>query len=218
MDVSVVIGFRDWGIRRLRLAVTSIKESFGTSEGEVVLSDFGSVERHASEELAKELGIQYVYTETDGPWSRSRALNAGFAVSKGDILVSTDADMIFSPKSFERIVEVAKSNPNSAFFLQCRDLPEHMTDEWVDENPDAWAEMEAASRLRHRWGMGGMMAISRVGFEAIRGFDERLHTYGGEDLDFAQRARRAGFKTMWIEDPQVQIGRASCRERVFLRV
>ena len=205
MDVSVVIGFRDWGIRRLRLAVTSIKESFGTAEGEVVLSDFGSVERHASEELAKELGIQYVYTETDGPWSRSRALNAGFAVSKGDILVSTDADMVFSPKSFERIVEVAKSNPNSAFFLQCRDLPEHMTDGWVDENPDAWAEMEAASRLRPRWGMGGMMAISRVGFEAIRGFDERLHTYGGEDLDFAQRARRAGFKTMWIEDPQVRM-------------
>lgn len=205
MDVSVVIGFRDWGIQRLRLAVTSIQNSFNGIEGEVVLSDYGSSSRQETEQLAAELGISYVYTPRIGPWSRSRALNAGFAIATGDFLVSTDADMVFSPRSFEKIVAIAKRNPTAAYFLQCRDLPEHMTDDWVAAHPSDWDSMEAASRLRPRWGMGGMMAISRRGFNAIRGFDERLHTYGGEDLDFAQRARRAGYKTLWIEDPGVRM-------------
>lgn len=205
MDVSVVIGFRDWGIQRLRLAVTSIQNSFNGIDGEVVLSDYGSSNRQETEQLAAELAISYVYTPKNGPWSRSRALNAGFAIASGDFLVSTDADMVFSPRSFEKIVEIAKGNPTAAYFLQCRDLPEHMTDDWVAAHPSDWEGMEAESRLRPRWGMGGMMAISRRGFNAIRGFDERLHTYGGEDLDFAQRARRAGYKTLWIEDPDVRM-------------
>ena len=96
MDVSVVIGFRDWGIQRLRLAVTSIQNSFNGIEGEVVLSDYGSSSRQETEQLAAELGISYVYTPRIGPWSRSRALNAGFAIATGDFLVSTDADMVFS--------------------------------------------------------------------------------------------------------------------------
>lgn len=204
VDVSVVIGFRDWGTRRIRLAVESIQRSFGRFNGEVIISDYGSIDPKANEALAEELGCPYVYTPAE-VWSRSRALNAGFAVSHGQFLVSTDADMIFSPHSFERIVEAATNQPRAAFFLQCRDLPEGMDDAWVEDHPEAWEELERNSRLRPRWGMGGMMAISRDGFFEIRGFDERFHTYGGEDLDFAQRARRAGYKTVWLNDLAVRM-------------
>lgn len=205
VDVSVVIGFRDWGLQRIRLAVESIQRSFGRFNGEVIISDYGSIDPKANESLAKELGCGYVYTAGAEVWSRSRALNAGFAISNGGLLVSTDADMVFTPKAFEKIVETAFAQPQAAYFLQCRDLPEGMDDEWVAANPTAWDEMERNSRLRPRWGMGGMMAISRRGFFEIRGFDERFHTYGGEDLDFAKRARRAGFKTVWVNDPDVRM-------------
>ena len=204
VDVSVVIGFRDWGIRRIRLAVESIQRSFGRFNGEVIISDYGSIDPKANEALAEELGCPYVHTPAE-VWSRSRALNAGFAISNGQLLVSTDADMVFTPRAFEKIVETAIAQPQAAYFLQCRDLPKGMDDAWVAANPTAWDEMERNSRLRPRWGMGGMMAISRQGFFEIRGFDERFHTYGGEDLDFAQRARRAGFKTVWVNDPVVRM-------------
>ncbi len=205
IDVSVVIGFRDWGLRRIRLSVESIRNSFGSKSGEVIISDYGSENPAENEELARQLGCGYVLTPNVEKWSRSRALNAGFAHSRGALLVSTDADMVFSPSSFERICELAERDPQSAFFLQCRDLPEFMDDEWVEQHPNAWQDLEQHSRLRPRWGMGGMMAISRDGFSEIRGFDERLHTYGGEDLDFAQRARRAGYKTVWINDDDVRM-------------
>ena len=204
-DISVVIGFRDWGALRLELALESIRQSFGQFDGEVILSDFGSTDHEANRRLAQRLGVKYVFTPDQGYWSRSEALNAGFVHADGEILVSTDADMVFTPKAFERIAAVAKQDGQSAYFLQCRDLPEGMDDSWVAEHPNSWKEMERASRLRPRWGMGGMMAIPREGFDLIRGFDERLHTYGGEDLDFAQRARRAGYRTVWIDDPEVRM-------------
>lgn len=204
-DISVVIGFRDWGALRLELALESVRQSFGQFDGEVILSDFGSSDHEGNRKLAERLGVKYVFTPDKGYWSRSEALNAGFVHAEGDILVSTDADMVFTPKSFERITAVAKQDGRSAYFLQCRDLPEGMDDSWVAEHPNSWDEMERASRLRPRWGMGGMMAIPREAFDLIRGFDERLHTYGGEDLDFAQRARRAGYRTVWIDDPEVRM-------------
>ena len=113
-DVSVVIGFRDWGLRRIRLAVQSVQASFGRFDGEVIISDYGSIDPEANKALAEELGCTYVYTPAE-VWSRSRALNAGFAISRGALLVSTDADMIFSPESFERIVETAKQQSQGAF-------------------------------------------------------------------------------------------------------
>lgn len=202
--VSVVIGFRDWGLRRVELAVRSIQASFNSVTGEVILSDYGSSEPAANRLLADRLGLKYIYS-TDEVWSRSRALNAGMSIADGDLLVSTDADMIFSPSAFERICQIFDNDPGSAYFLQCRDLPEGMDDEAVDGIMDDWETFERVSRLRPRWGMGGMMAISREGYAKIRGFDERLHTYGGEDIDFARRASRAGYRTNWIEDPLVRM-------------
>src|SRR5699024_8169172 len=109
-DASIVIGFRDWGLLRLKLAVESIKNSVGDYDVEVIISDYGSDDPQGNRRLAEELGIGYVFTPRNGPWSRSRALNAGFAISSGKLLVSTDADMIFSPRAFERIIDFSLNN------------------------------------------------------------------------------------------------------------
>lgn len=206
LDVSVVIGFRDWGAERIRRSAHSIIESFGSVQGEVIISDYGSADPEPARQVAAELGARYVYSPGDVLWSRSRALNAGFAIAKGDLLISTDADMLFSPGAMRRIVETAREAEHCALFLQCRDLPATMGDDYFASLAHVdWDELERAGRLRPRWGMGGMMAIPSTGYEKIRGFDERLHTYGGEDLDFAQRARRAGYRTVWVDEPEVRM-------------
>lgn len=172
----------------------------------MIISDYGSEDSEPARLVAEEVGAKYVYTSGDPDWSRSRALNAGFATANGALLISTDADMLFSPRAMRRITETAREAEHCALFLQCRDLPESMGDEYFSGRADIdWKHLEAAGRLRPRWGMGGMMAIPTEGYEKIRGFDERLHTYGGEDLDFAQRARRAGYRTVWVDDPEVRM-------------
>lgn len=206
LDVSVVIGFRDWGAERIRRSALSIIESFDGARGEVIISDYGSSDPEPARQVAEDVGAKYVYTPGDPVWSRSRALNAGFAIADGELLISTDADMLFSPRAMRRIVETAREAEHCALFLQCRDLPESMGDDYfAAQSPLDWDHLEREGRLRPRWGMGGMMAIPATGYEKIRGFDERLHTYGGEDLDFAQRARRAGYRTVWVDDPDVRM-------------
>lgn len=205
IDISVVIGFSNWGLTRLELAVRSIQASFGALRGEVIVSDYGSHTYEDTRELIESLGARYVYTTTDGTWSRSRALNAGFAVSSGAVLVSTDADMVFSPKSMETIGSWILDDPSLCLLLQCRDLPEQWTDAEIDRLGYQWEIFERVSRLRPRWGMGGMMAVPREVFMRIRGLDERMHTYGGEDIDFATRAKRAGQRLLWVDDESVRM-------------
>ena len=205
VDISVVIGFRNWGQRRLQLAVQSILESFGSLNGEVIVSDYGSDDGQVTKTGIESAGARYVFTETDGTWSRSRALNAGFAHAKGKVLVSTDADMIFSPKSFEIIGRTLLDDPTLCLLLQCRDLPKDWSDLEVAEAGFDWATFDSVARLRPRWGMGGMMAVHRDVYARIRGLDERMHTYGGEDIDFATRAKRAGQRLLWVEDLSVRM-------------
>jgi glycosyltransferase involved in cell wall biosynthesis len=205
IDISVVIGFRNWGQRRLQLAVKSIQESFGSITGEVIVSDYGSDDGQVTRQGIESTGARYVYTETDGTWSRSRALNAGFATAKGTVLVSTDADMIFSPHSFEVIGKSLLNDPSLCVLLQCRDLPEAWGDLEVAEAGFNWETFDSVSRLRPRWGMGGMMAVHRDIYARIRGLDERMHTYGGEDIDFATRAKRAGQRLLWVDHPDVRM-------------
>lgn len=205
VDISVVIGFRNWGQRRLQLAIQSIQESFGDLNGEVIISDYGSDDGQVTREAIELIGARYIYTATDGTWSRSRALNAGFAEAKGKIFVSTDADMVFSPRSFELIGKTLLEDPTLCLLLQCRDLPQAWDDQEIAESGFKWESFEASSRLRPRWGMGGMMAVPREVYARIRGLDERMHTYGGEDIDFATRAKRSGQRLLWLENPEIRM-------------
>lgn len=204
-EVSVVIGFRNWGQERLRLALGSLQEAFGRCQGEVILVDYGSTDPEPARTAADSSGSRLVRVDNAPVWSRSRALNAGFAQARGRLLISTDADMLFAPGALEAIQAFWQASGSSALYLQCRDLPPSLTVEKLSSGEIDWDDLETASRLRPRWGVGGMMAIDRRSYGVLRGFDERMHTYGREDMDFAARARRAGLRMAWVEDPKARI-------------
>ena len=207
VDISVVIGFKDWGRDRVAIAVKSLRRAFGELSGEVIVSDYGSREpgREQFAEDIRRIGGRYVYTETDGTWSRARALNAGFAVSRGRVLVSTDADMLFSERSLEVVAKRILGDPSRIVALQCRDLPEGSLPNDFDGEDIDWSGLRQAGRLRPRWGMGGMMACTREAYLHVRGLDERMVIYGGEDIDFANRLRRSGHRLEWITDERVRM-------------
>lgn len=205
MDVSVVIGFRNWGTERLLLAIKSIQESFGNEvDFEIIVSDFGSELKNQNQELVEASGAKYIYSESE-IWSRARALNAGIAVSSGRYVFCTDADMIFAPGSLQYVFQQIDTRESGVYFIQCRDLPETFDAESIANRGFEWNLYEANSTLRPRWGMGGLVAFSRAACDAIRGFDERMHTYGGEDLDFAQRMQLSGYRNVWLEDSGVRM-------------
>jgi hypothetical protein len=207
LDISVVIGFKDWGKERLVLSIESILASFGSRHGEVIVSDFGSETFAPGElqQLVESVGAVYVRTETDGVWSRSRAVNAGYSASRGSVVVATDADMLFTPLSMERVAEAVQQDPTTAVVLQCRDLPEGYDQDRIASGNYSFPELHRVSQIRPRWGMGGMFAAHRDVIADVGGYDNRMHTYGGEDLDLALRVRRSGRRVRWIEHDDVRM-------------
>lgn len=201
--VSVIIGFKDRGLGRLEMSIRSIHDSLAEIDHEIIISDYGSADTAAIASLAERVSAHHEVVKTDGEWSAARARNAGVRASRGSIILAADADMLFTPKSLRRVVEQLKRHPQETVILQCRDLPTGYSDEIVRAEGVDWERFAAIAQLRPRWGVGGLVGLHRSLWDRLRGWDERMHTYGGEDTDFALRVRRAGSRIDWLDEPGV---------------
>ncbi|SDF72788.1 Glycosyltransferase, GT2 family [Cellulosimicrobium cellulans] len=204
-EVSVVIGFKNWGLERLSVCLASLRAT--TYEGglQIVVSDYGSDRPEDVRRVAEEWGADYVWSAPLNGWSRAGAVNAGISATTGDIVVATDADMLFRPGTFDAVAEAIARNPQDVVILQCRDLPRGYSDAEIDPATIDWEHISAVAQIRPRWGMGGFIASARETVLRVRGLDERLHTYGGEDIDFATRCRRSGSRIQWLDDERARI-------------
>lgn len=204
-ELSVVVCFKDWGLERIEGVTKSIQASGLGERIEVIIADYGSENSEGFQASLESLGVRYFYFETDGTWSRSRALNLGIREARGQYVVTTDSDMVFTPSTFPRILDLLSTTSSSYFIVQCRDLPEGITHRDIEGGGYSWSQLEAMARLRPRWGMGGLIAFPMEAYWELRGLDERLHTYGGEDIDLAKRLGRIGLRRVWVDEPQVRM-------------
>lgn len=201
--VSAVLGFKDWGLDRLSMCMESVHRSLANVEHEIVVCDFGSADSDAVRVTVEVAGGVVTRVESGELWSRSRALNAAVRASRGDIILATDADMLFTPTALGRVAEEIERNPNQIIVLQCRDLPVGMDDVVVRNEGIDFTRFFRIGQVRPRWGMGGLVGIARDRWDRLRGWDERMHTYGGEDIDFVRRGQRMGYRTNWLDEPGV---------------
>ena len=202
-EVAVIIGFRDWGLDRLSVALRRMRQSSIGSRMDIVVSDYGSAEAAEVKSTVEQAGGRVIRTERSGPWSRSRALNAGVQGTSAPYVITTDSDMIFSPRTVEKLLALLATHDTTVHLVQCRDLSSRIGAEQAEHA--SMQELEEDSFFRPRWGMGGLIAFRRADFNRIGGYDARMEVYGGEDIDFAQRLVRSGRRLNWVDDPEVRI-------------
>ncbi len=195
--LTVVIGFRDWGIDRLTACLRAHKER-GGDRIDIVVADLGSANAVDVIATCDRLGVTCVTSPDSPEWSRSEALNLAVASSSTPYVVTTDADIIFSRTLYDEIVGTLERSPLSVVLAQCSDLPDGLSFEEASALPDAILAGRAS--YRPRWGMGGCCAFRRTHWDLIGGFDNRLKIWGGEDNDFVGRMRRIGLTPRWISD------------------
>jgi glycosyltransferase involved in cell wall biosynthesis len=106
--VSVLITNYNYG-RYLREAIDSVlNQSY--SHMEVIVVDDGSID-HSREVIASYKDkIIPVIKENGG---QASAMNAGFAISQGEIICSLDADDVWLPTKVEQVVQAACAYPNA---------------------------------------------------------------------------------------------------------
>lgn len=196
--LSIVLGFRNWGLERLATALADHR--IKSARVSIIVVDFGSDDPAAVASLCEKYGAKLVRKEASY-WSRAQALNAGIAQADTEYVAFTDADIIFGPGLNEGICATLDRNPSAFVLVQCWDLPPVPLSRFQAEAADVFAQ----ATIRPRWGMGGCCAFRKADWLQIGGLDNRLIVWGGEDNDFVKRLRALGLKPIWLTEPSQRI-------------
>ena len=204
--LSVIVPVRDRSGARLDACLRSLAGQGGLAAGdvEVVVSDFGSTPAHAASvaALADQHGARLVRAATTRLWNRSRALNIGIRAARGQLVLCTDADMIFAPNFLATVVEALAQDEGRLVVCRCHDLPEAHIGGAAPSPVGGldFAALAAAGSVRQTSGTGACQAATRAFFERVRGYDEAFEYWGAEDDDMRHRALHAGLRMHWISD------------------
>lgn len=143
---------------------------------EFVLVDFASpdgLQQWICDNFQEELKsgyLKYYYVEEGMPeWHMSVAKNTAHQLGKNEVLVNLDCDNFTGIKGGDYVARIFRKYGVDNTFL-------HMwTGDWGD-------------------GTHGRMAVSKKNFRELGGYDEGLEPFGGDDRDFARRAKAMGLK------------------------
>jgi GT2 family glycosyltransferase len=134
----------------------------------------------------------------------AQARNAGAEAAAGEVLLTLDDDMVPAP---EMLAEHDRSHRAGADVV-LGDIPldpgsppnllSWGVGEWARERRDRLSAPGAEIRLDDL--LTGQLSISRAAYEAVGGFDSnftREGLFGGEDIDFGYRLRKAGYEIVF---------------------
>lgn len=135
----------------------------------------------------------HVFEENQG---RSRALNHGFAMAEGDVLIRCDDDLEPAPDFVERHVAAHEGQEYSgAVGLTLNVYPDGPYAEAYGR-PAARQHVDAAlaSPPETHWKhWAANCSITRAAHEVLGGYDEDYRRYGWEDVDMGYRVHSAGY-------------------------
>jgi GT2 family glycosyltransferase len=155
--------------------------------------------------------------------SYARAANVGFANTAGDVVILSNADVIYPPNSISRLCAYVNSHARIGVLGPQQVFPDSSWQRSWGMVPgiiEALCDLFCITSLynavrRGLWPVrvnrrtlnvgyvdGAVMTIRRDAFDSIRGFDERF-PFSSEDTDFCLRARRAGWRV--AASPTVEV-------------
>lgn len=144
------------------------------------------------------------------PLASARNAGAAAAIAAGaEVLIFLDVDCIPVPALVRRYTSAAGSVPGPALLCgpvaylpppTCGGYPVHGLDRLAAPHPARPDPPDATvvrdDRFALFWSLS--FAVTRADWERFGGFHEGYAGYGGEDTDFAVRARGAGAGLYWV--------------------
>jgi glycosyltransferase involved in cell wall biosynthesis len=201
--LTVIVPVRNWPEERVAGCARSFLRLKSAALRELLIVDFGS--DSPIQPPVSDPRLRTVRVAAD-IWSLAEAINIGVLQAEGTVLAKTDADILIAPEAGPALDRATKSvarGEAGLLLAQATDLPAELGVEAALQAPSR--ELNAAGRMRPRWGQGGLAIFSRSTWDAIGGFDSRFTGWGNEDNDFAERVRRSGRRVRWLERDAVSI-------------
>ena len=168
-----------------------------------------------TEKIVKQYGYTLVPEKNDGP---AKARNQGAKISKGELLIFLDADVIFPPKFFkDSVIEMVEKQLRVA---SCFAAPISLkkSDKILHAIANTYLKLTQKFFIH---GSGFCIFVYKDLNDKIKGFDETL--YLAEDHDFVQRAAKIG-KFGYLQSHRVHVsvrrfeeeGRFTIAKKYFL--
>ncbi len=218
MKVSIIICFYN-RLDLLPACLDSLRDSAADFD-EVVIADDGSNNEIVAtlQDLIKKYDFPIVHAWHPRQGARRSATrNNGIRHAKGDYLIFLDADFALLSGAVRAHVEVAKQGYFAAGRCkysteeQCRQILAQgltpsllesiyniLTDELVEKEHRRFMRYSLLHKLKlvspKKITFGGHFSAFKKDIESINGYDENFVGWGGEDMDFALRMVRVGFR------------------------
>lgn len=186
MKLSLVAAIRDRDARRVENMVQSTGPD-GPDEIVVVsIGDAGPLRRLP--------GIRLI--EIEHPvFRKGLALNVGIRAAAGDVVMTTDVDILF-PSGFFTALRAVPGLAGGGMLATCRTIR-------IPACPDPVALYRDGSyrgRAMSDMACGGCLAAARYWWDRVRGFDQFYTGWASEDYDVFLRARADGLGIVWMDE------------------
>ena len=204
-DITVVIGVKNRGDYRLVNCLKSLRgQAYPENLIKIIIVDYDSQINYAEkfERLCDRFDAQYLRVENRPVWSRSKSLNIGIKLAKTKFILTSDVDIIFAPNYIQEAIVELKRNPFQYILSKVMDLPKEAVASEIEASTDYYqlrqlsqyrGDREENKQVKGFFGKGINLSYAYI-YQWLRGYDERLSVWGGEDNDLIKRFELLGIK------------------------
>jgi glycosyltransferase involved in cell wall biosynthesis len=204
-ELSLVVPSRD-GEPTLPYLLDSLlcQETSRTWEVVVVLDGSVDNSQQLLERYVPDLPLRVVVIQSNR--GRPAALNAGFAVAGGDVLIRCDDDLRLDRCALERHAQWHGEGHQCAVIGLCRNIMPRTRYAAAYGQAASQRSLQDAYRAPadRRWlHWAANCSVTRATWEVVGPYDETFREYGWEDVDWGYRLRDAGIPI--VIDPALEV-------------
>ena len=171
------------------------EQAFPSHEYEFIWAEYyGSAVPELEEKINRMGNAKIVYVGGEGEWHAGRCMNAGIAVSSGELLVIVDGDIVVKPDFLAKMWQAHTAYDNLVLYVRRWDEPEATHGHNISAK-----HLEEVCRLANPTNYGGCLAIRRKTIEAVNGYEEHVvfSGSGALSMELYTRLRNAGLPIIW---------------------
>ncbi len=207
MIFSVIVSTRNRDKTLYQLLKSLNNQDFSKTDYEVIVVNYGgqSNTRKVVESFNKSNFI-YVYVSEEGMFNESHSKNIGIRKANGEVIICTNADIIFDKDVLKRFKKLYLSTKGKYLYqLKRFDLPEDFNVKKNFKNLlnnkydyDKFPKQDETA-------VGDFQAAKRNFWFKVRGYDELMTGWGRMDIDLADRFLKMGVKQKWMNEKKIRI-------------
>ncbi|WP_133247501.1 glycosyltransferase family 2 protein [Arthrobacter sp. H-02-3] len=191
VTVSVIVNAVTSGPDRIWLSAKTIGAALSGIDHEIILL----VDGERADDIELDLrsrpatGLQVIGCDPED--SAGLQLNAGVAISTGDVILALDDCMMFSPAGLKDAIESVRSAAASMVIIPGRDLPPRLATAALTDTLE-WSDAARVPVSRSVWAPGSPVLVDRDSLLRLRGFDEKQKKTARAFCDLKLRMKRMG--------------------------